>query len=158
MVIIKNTKIILMIILILNLPNCSSRLGQNPIQSFLEIPKDIVLQESTIEGKYSFDVSRLYDIFIPEVNTITDLSNRTHDRKIIVAFNVKTTLEDIIAEYRTEMAYLGWEELAIFDDSDEQCCLLFSRPSRLCNVLIRRNKNGFGITLFIGPKKLVSEA
>lgn len=158
MFIIKNIKIILMIVSILCLSNCSSRLGQNPIQNFLEIPKDIVLQDSNVENSYSFDITRLYDIFIPETNTLLDLSNRTDDRKIIVTFNIKAVLEDIIAEYRTEMAYLGWEELAVFDDSYEQCCLIFSRPSRLCTVAISRKKNGYGITLFIGPKKLVSEA
>lgn len=155
----KNIKIACITLLAFIIPGCGSHIPLSPLMPVIEIPKDIILRDTAgaPAEENSFDVTRLYDIFIPDNHALLDLSNKEHDKKMIVAFKSHASLEDLLDQYRTEMTHLGWEELANFDDSFEQCCLIFSRPSRLCTVVIARKQDGYGVTLFIGPKKQVNE-
>lgn len=155
---VSNIKLVIMLMAVITIPNCGSHLNQNHLSAFLEIPKDTLVRDKEVQGIPFTDSNRLYDIFIPETASLNDLSKGNDTRKITISFVSQSQLEDAIAEYRTEMAYLGWEEWAVFDDSDETCCLIFSRPSKLCTIFFEKNNSDYTITLFIGPKQLVNEA
>lgn len=97
--------------------------------------------------------ARLYDIPLPINKDIWILCDQKDSRKQILKYLAQGTLEDLFIYYKTEMEYLGWQELTITQADDS--CMVFVKPGKTCTIVISQTntQNSYKISVFIGPKK-----
>jgi hypothetical protein len=70
-----------------------------------------------------------------------------------IAFSYETSLsrEELVEFFGTGMDYWGWEQLGTIEAAES--CLLFSKPSKLCAILLRDEDQMRWVTFFITHKK-----
>lgn len=143
-------------IILITLQGCNKSLITNisNIANISKIEDKLQPAEITKEKPYPlFNKSKLIDIPFPINVYVYDLGFEQSDKKFILKFKSKLAQFDLIAFYRCEMEYLGWQEDAAVNGHES--ILLFSKPSKICMIFFNSSitKNITETSLFICPSR-----
>lgn len=143
--------------ILLIMPGCIKQLFNSDNRDIKEMTgaQEVAVKSQDYPLLTDEEKARLLDIPFPLVTHIWNLSSKENDRKITLKFFVSMLMQDVVAYYRTEMEYWGWQELGIF--VADESCLVFGKPTKQCIVQISPIENSlyshqYKILIFIGPK------
>jgi hypothetical protein len=73
------------------------------------------------------------------------------ENQLVLTYLTSLSQDALCDMYHTSMEYWGWEEDAVVRAPES--CLLFSKPSKVCSVLMRPEGLQTRVTLFTSRKK-----
>lgn len=73
---------------------------------------------------------------------------QSEQKHLRLEYKTKYNLPLVTAFYEQEMEFLGWEKLFLYEDSDNEILLVFTKPNKTIVVQGKREKSKYKIVIF----------
>ena len=131
-------KIVCVVLLLLTAVGCATHQGSHN-----------TVVRSSIPELSTEELAKIHDIPFP--SQVKPMRLLLSDTQLVLTYVSSLSISEVLDFFTSGMEYWGWETLGSVTALES--CLIFSKPTKICAITLRKEEQMTRVTLFTSVKK-----